>query len=184
MSGLFSLSLFYLSFLPLWISVVFINVKSCLDKSENLYTEYISITCIILCFVLSFCYIYKILWNPTDENASSYFLKESKEEKSISAEYLLSYILPLMAFKFNEWDSVVIFLIFFTTFAFLCIKHNYFSVNITLEIIGFKFYKCKLLSREGIEIEKYIISRTDLYILKGDEITLKSLNNEYKLFIK
>ena len=183
MSRLFSLSLFYLSFLPLWISVVFINVKSCLDKSENLYTEYISIICIILCFVLSFRYVYKMLWYPTDENTSSYFLKDSKEEKSISAEYLLSYILPLMAVKFNEWDSVVIFLIFFTTFAFLCIKHNYFSVNITLEIMGFKFYKCKLISSDGIEIEKFIISRRDLYILKGETIKLKSLNNEYKLLV-
>lgn len=183
MSGLFSLSLFFLSFLPLWISVIFINVKSCLGKNENLYTEYISIICIILCFILSFYYVYKMLWNPTHENTSSYFLKDSKEEKSISSEYLLSYILPLMAFKFNEWDSVVIFLIFFATFGFLCIKHNYFSVNITLEIMGFKFYKCKLISNDGIEIEKNIISRKDLYILKGEEIRLKSLNNEYKLLV-
>lgn len=184
MAGLFSLSLFYLSFLPLWLSVIFIDVRSCWGSTNNLYTEYISIVCIILCFILSFYYVYKILLCPTNENTSSYILKKAEEEKSISSEYLLSYILPLVAFDFTKWHSVVIFLVFFVTFGFLCVRHNYFSVNITLEIIGFKFYKCKLVNSDGAELEKSIISRTDLYILKGDEIRLKSLNNEYKLLVK
>lgn len=58
------------------------------------------------------------------------------------AEYLLSYILPLFAFDFTVWNGVVLFLIFFTILGFLCIKHNYFSVNIILEMAEFRFYNC------------------------------------------
>mgnify|MGYP000320977530 FL=1 len=60
----------------------------------------------------------------------------------ITAEYLLSYILPLFAFDFTKWDEVVKFLIFFLTFGYLCIKHNSFSVNIVLELLGYKMYDC------------------------------------------
>lgn len=43
----------------------------------------------------------------------------------ITAEYLLSYILPLFAFDFTKWDEVVKFLIFFLTFSYLCIRHGH-----------------------------------------------------------
>lgn len=90
-------------------------------------------------------------------------------------------ILPLFAFDFTTWDGVVLFLVFFSTLGFLCIKHNYFSVNIVLELAGFKFYTCTLINEDNIEIESSIISRRELAAKKGDELYLKSLNNEYKL---
>lgn len=70
---------------------------------------------------------------------------------------------------------------FFSTLGFLCIKHNYFSVNIVLELAGFKFYTCTLINEDNIEIESSIISRRELAAKKGDALYLKSLNNEYKL---
>lgn len=101
----------------------------------------------------------------------------------MTAEYLLSYILPLFAFDFTVWNGVVLFLIFFTTLGFLCIKHNYFSVNIILEIAEFRFYNCILKNEDGIESEQIIISRRRLTGCIGEELYLKALNNEYKLDI-
>ena len=43
MSKLFSFSLYYISFAPLWISVLFIDIKSCIENSSDLWTEKIFI---------------------------------------------------------------------------------------------------------------------------------------------
>ena len=129
MSVIFSASLFFMSFVPLWISILFIDVKSIVTGGE-IRTEVISIIIIV------------------------YRLVSCSEEKSVSAEYLLSYILPLFAFDFTQWDQVVLFLIFYVTLAFLCIRHNYFSINVILEVCHYRFYSCTLENEDHISIEK------------------------------
>ena len=106
------------------------------------------------------------------------------KEKTITAEYLLSYILPLFAFDFTQWSQVVLFLIFYLTLGFLCIRHNYFSVNIVLEIARFRFYTCTVENEDGQRLEQRIISHRRLNGCIGDFLYLKSLNNEYKLDIQ
>ena len=135
MSKLFSLSLYHTSLFPLWISILFIDFKSIL-------------------------------------------------EKSITAEYLLSYILPLLAFDFTRWDQTVLFLIFYMTLGFLCIRHNFFSVNIMPELSQFKFYNCELVNEDGRKTKQTVISKRQLSECLGETIYLRSLNNEYKLDVK
>lgn len=106
------------------------------------------------------------------------------EEKSITAEYLLSYILPLFAFDFTQWNQVILFLIFYLTLGFLCIRHNYFSVNIILEIANFRFYTCMVENEDGKNKEQRILSHRRLNGCIGETLYLKSLNNEYKLDIQ
>lgn len=89
----------------------------------------------------------------------------------------------IFAFDFTVWNEVVLFLIFFATLGFLCIKHNYFSVNIVLEYTNFKFYSCIFKNEDGIETEQSVISHRKLTGCVGYTIYLKSLNNEYKLDI-
>ena len=106
------------------------------------------------------------------------------EEKSITAEYLLSYILPLFAFDFTQWSQVILFLIFYLTLGFLCIRHNYFSVNIILEIANFRFYTCTVENEDGMNKERRILSHRRLNGCIGETLYLKSINNEYKLDIQ
>ena len=94
---------------------------------------------------------------------------------------MLSYILPLYAFDFAQWDEVVKFLIFFLIFGFLCIRHNIFSVNIILEFMHYRMYDCKLKNADNKEIERIVISKNILSINKGKNIKVKILNNEYYL---
>lgn len=183
MSKLFSLSLYYISFAPLWLSIIFIDVKSCIENLNNLWTEKISIGIIIMCTLICLIIFWIEFKSSGKESAIPEVLKQAKEEKTMTAEYLLSYILPLFAFDFTVWNGVVLFLIFFTTLGFLCIKHNYFSVNIILEIAKFRFYNCILKNEDGIESEQIIISRRRLTGCIGEELYLKALNNEYKLDI-
>lgn len=105
----------------------------------------------------------------------------SGEEKSITAEYLLSYILPLFAFDFTLWNQVVLFLVFFLTLGFLCIRHNYYSVNIVLEAAGYRLFQCSLANSDNVKTDQLMISKQRLNELVGTDIYVLPLNNDYGL---
>ena len=73
----------------------------------------------------------------------------------------------------------LLFLVFYLTLGFLCIRHNYFSVNIILEIANFRFYTCMVENEDGQKREQRILSHRRLNGCIGDTLYLKSLNNEY-----
>ena len=181
MSKLFFFSLYFTSFTPLWLSVLFIDIKSCIENSQSTVIEFYSIIVILIIWLISILIIKMVLFSKYEEGTSRFILNSVKEEKSIASEYLLSYILPLFAFDFTKWDSVILFLIFFVTLAFLCIRHNYFSVNIVLEVLKYQVYSCEIENDDQISLTTSIISRKNLMAKKGEEIRLKPLNNEYKL---
>lgn len=186
MSKIFSLSLYHISFAPLWISILFIDIKSCIENTSNLWTEYISIVCILFsCFIALIVSLVSLvkMYTGGKEGTTQQTLMSATEDKTITAEYLLSYILPLFAFDFTQWSQVILFLIFYLTLGFLCVHHNYFSVNIILDIANFRFYKCKSKNEDGQVLEQKIISRRQLTGHVGETIYLKSINNEYKLDI-
>lgn len=181
MSKFLFFSLYYTSFTPLWISILFIDIKSWLENSQYLSTEKYSVLIIVFLWIVSFIVVLVGFSSKKKEGTSVFVLKTIQEEKSITSEYLLSYILPLFAFDFTKWDSVVLFLVFFTTLGYLCIKHNYFSVNIVLDILNYRIFSCELTNEDDIAVEKFIISRRNLNMEKGEKVYLKSLNNEFKL---
>lgn len=181
MSKLFFFSLYFTSFTPLWLSVLFIDIKNCIENSQSTVIEFYSIIVILIIWLISILIIKMVLFSKYEEGTSRFILNSVKEEKSIASEYLLSYILPLFAFDFTKWDSVILFLIFFVTLAFLCIRHNYFSVNIVLEVLKYQVYSCEIENDDQISLTTSIISRKNLMAKKGEEIRLKALNNEYKL---
>ena len=183
MSRIFSLSLYHTSFAPLWISILFIDIKSCIENPSNLWTEYISIGCILISCLIALIVLLIALCTNGKEGASPHKVVSAIEEKTITAEYLLSYILPLFAFDFTQWSQVVLFLIFYLTLGFLCIRHNYFSVNIVLEVVNFRFYSCTTENEDGELLEQRILSHRRLNGCVGEMLYLKSLNNEYKLDI-
>jgi hypothetical protein len=181
MSKLFFFSLYFTSFTPLWLSVLFIDIKSYIENSQSTVVEFYSIIVILIIWLISILIIKMVLFSKYEEGTTRFILNSVKEEKSIASEYLLSYILPLFAFDFTKWDSVILFLIFFVTLAFLCIRHNYFSVNIVLEVLKYQVYSCEIENDDRISLTTSIISRKNLMAKKGEEIRLKALNNEYKL---
>ncbi len=183
MSVFFSYSLFFLSFTPLWISILFVDILNIIQNDEHLYTEYIGVGCIVFSLIFSLIVLFKELKTQCTEGTHSYTVVEVKEEKTITTEYLLSYILPLFAFDFKQWDGVILFLIFFITLGFLCIKHNNFFINIVLEIAKYNFYCCTLINEDNVQISKIVISRRKLTGCIGDDIYLKLLNNELGLDI-
>lgn len=181
MFRLFSVSLYFVSFLPLWLSVIFMDILSIMESSNDKATEYISICCILMMMLISCAVIYHEMHKYGREGSTKQTIRGVREQKAITAEFLLSYILPLFAFDFTLWNQVVLFLIFFSTLGYLCIRHNYYSVNLVLEIAGYRFYQCNMCNADNVETERLIISKQRLNELIGTDLYVTALNNEYNL---
>ena len=179
MSIITGFCLFFLSFCPLWISVLFIDIKSIFEGNPNLWTEVISISLIVIATIISLVVLLCELNPRHANNKQEYILVSAKDEKTITAEYLLSYILPLFAFDFTVWHEVILFLIFFAVFAFLSIRHNHFSVNVLLELMQYRFYSCELENEDGISISKIVVCKETLSAQVGSVISVRAINNEY-----
>lgn len=176
--------MFFTSFLPLWITVLFINTKSIFENKVYLYTEYISITCIILGLITSITIILKSIKDISNSNFVEYKVIEATQEKGITSEFLLSYVLPLFVFDFTKWDGVIQFIIYFGILAFLCIRNNNVYVNILFEFKKYKFYTCnlKLSSESSINpIQVIAISNKNLCAYKGNTIEIAPLNKPFYL---
>ena len=181
MSVFSSLSMFFLSFAPLWISILFLDIKSIIENETPLCTEWISICMIAMLSLLSVIILSCSLRVKNRAGIQKYRLTHVEEQKSITAEYLLSYILPLFAFDFAMWDQVILFLVYFLTLGYLSIKHNHMSVNIVLELFHYRFYLCEMETEDHVAVTKYIISKEKLINHKNDVISVRPLNNEYSL---
>lgn len=184
MSLILSFCMYYLSFTPLWITVLFIDIKSLVEGGDYKKTEITSIVLITIFMVITIIYVLLYLRESSDGFFEKYEIVNAHESKMITAEFLLSYILPLFAFDFCIWDQVIEFLIFFTVLGFLCIRHSYFSVNIILEVMRFKIYECTLKNKDGMCIEKTVISKNSLHLKKGYLMSFKMMNNDVLIDIK
>ena len=183
MSTIVVFSLFVTSFMPLWLSVLFIDALGICDHNNvNKMTEVILVSVIVLLNVISFIILKKWIKRAGRLVSEELLVVEAKENKSISAEYLLSYILPLFAFDFKTWHSVILFSVFFLTLAFVCVRHNYISLNIVLEIMGYSQYEC-ILKKEDVEAElsRIVISKDRLNTWKGRLVKINHLNNEISM---
>ena len=76
MSKAVSYSLFFLSFIPLWITVIFIDGKSLIEGNENNCTEKISIALILLNIII--CFI--VLLVKINHKEHTYHRKGSRRE--------------------------------------------------------------------------------------------------------
>ena len=179
MSILSSLSMFYLSFAPLWLSILFIDAKSIYEGGSNLVTEKYSILAIMIIGIVSLFILMLSFDKKGRDGVQSYSIQTVEEEKTVTTEYLLSYILPLFAFDFTHWDQVVLFLVFYSILAFLCVRHNHFSVNVLLELMKYRFYRCTLKNEDNVIISKTIISKERLTNRRYEDISIRSINNEY-----
>lgn len=117
MSSLFIFSMFFLSFTPLWIVIIFIDYKSIfIYKNNYIVKEILSSSIIIFIGIISFIIIYSNLNIKRTDNINRYVLEKVEECKTITSDFFLSYVLPLFAFDFTQWDGAAEFLVFFLLF--------------------------------------------------------------------
>lgn len=197
--------MFITSLIPLWLAIVFIDCWEMVDGSikkwnsnistvENLsicastyLLQIISITIIIFVVVVSLICINRFLRSRADGKNNYATLKSAKKESKLTTEYLLSYILPLIAFDFGNLRDVILFLGFFAILAFLCIKNNNLYTNIYLELRKYKIYTCDIavtvMDKENIYTECFVLSKQNLTQCVGENLNMWEFENRHKYII-
>ena len=159
MNRKFKWNMLITAFIPLWISIIVSDIWAVVERGmENWeYCESICLNifnickenwvCIFIVFVIGILMMISIV-------SINRFLKEKKSNNypprikirkairvnKLSSEFLLAYILPMIAFDFTKLKSVVLFVIYFGILAFLCIRNNNVYTNIWLEFKGYRMY--------------------------------------------
>ena len=65
-------------------------------------------------------------------------IEKATKANKLSSEFLLAYILPMIAFDFGNLKYLALFVIYFTVLAFLCIRNNNIYTNVLLEVKGYR----------------------------------------------
>lgn len=184
MGKYFKLAMFITSFIPLWVTIVLKEIISISNNSNDLYTEYISIMAIVLTNIIATLVI-AISINDVKKCAyRPYRVINVKQEKGITSEFLLSYVLPLFVFDFTLLIGVIEFLIYFLVLAFLCIRNNNVYANLIFEIRKYKFYDCELQNKleETVKpVQVMVISKENICAQVGNSIEIVNLNKPFFL---
>lgn len=180
----FKWHMFVTSFIPLWATIIFIdvwemvcqgrktwkteftfleNIKSCIS---NNMIQFISVLIIFFVVIVSIISIEKAMRKREKANNDVAIIKKAHKESFLSTQYLLSYILPLVAFDFGSLRDIIIFLLFFAVLAFLSIRNNNVYTNIYLELRSYKIYTCDIQITKIDKKVKYedcfVLSKVDL----------------------
>ncbi len=171
----FKWNMFYTSFLPLWASIVVSDVWSICHKMNNILPtstvqtasriftvwniakiEVITFLVLVLYSFFSIIYLCCFISNKRkNPSLPTGKIVEAKRANKLSTEFLLAYILPMIAFDFSSAHDVVLFLIYFTVLSFLCIRNNNIYTNFLFEIKGYRMYEC--------DIECPVLTENKLY---------------------
>lgn len=173
----FKWNMFITSFIPLWIAIIvsdlwdIISYIICWEwqngskmQSNNFFVCFcmdnmlLLITISIVLTVVADSIIELSMFIRRKERETSkpkgHLIKTERSNK-VSAEFLLAYILPMIAFDFSNVKSVALFCLYFLILAYLCIRNNNVYTNIYLELKKYRMYKC--------DVECYIANGKKIY---------------------
>lgn len=204
----FKWDMFVTSFIPLWISIIIFDIWDLVDYAITAYQkkgnslekllsfacsnliQIISIIVIIIVVTFSIHGINKFLKDRenSQRNPIGTILK-AKKANELSSEFLLAYILPLIAFDFSDLKSIALFLTYFVILAFLCIRNNNMYTNIMLEFKKYRIYSCDIQrlapgNQTIIYYDSLMISKEDLTSLKNKKVKYWDCDNYIYIHIK
>ena len=185
MSKSFKWNMFFTSFLPLWFSIIVFDLwgiiyysieyipinlqwnKNILNFISGILVEIITICVLLTCSAISVHGINKEIEeqdkNPTPASGT---ITRAKRANKLTAEFLLAYILPMIAFDYGELKQIALFIVYFAVLSFLCIRNSNVYTNILLEIKGYKMYdcdiRCNILGKADLYTDCLIISKNNL----------------------
>ena len=188
----FKWHMFFTSFLPLWLSIVICDIWSLVEDGhkavislEEFTTsiqqivemvkeflfghliEVVSVLILVVYSIVCICHINKIIRDQeASKNKLEGSVKVARRANKLSAEFLLAYILPMIAFDYSTCKGIVLFLIYFSVLSFLCVRNNNVYTNIFFELKGYKMYACDIECRVLDKTFKY----TDCLIMSKQNL--------------
>lgn len=178
MTKTFKFSVFFVSYTPLWLSIMYIDLMNIFYHSTQYrWTEIISLGCIALAYLVSIPDIVLTMKRLGKENSELLVIKAVHERKTASIEYILTFVLPMYAFEFTQWENVILFLLYFIVLAYLSLKHNLLVANIVFEVLHYQFYDIEAENSYGVPITREVISKRHLENCQEEDVYLHPMNN-------
>ncbi|MCD5505652.1 hypothetical protein [Lactobacillus delbrueckii] len=196
MDSWFKITMFITSFIPLWISIVFSNIWNIWYEGRKLWNSHASpcqnlqiillgnrsigiFTLIILALAMisSFTLVHFINDQHKSTNKHKMTVKAARANKSLSSDFLLAYILPMVTFDFSNLKSIILFIICFITLAYLCVRNNNVYVNILLEVMGYHMFTCNLET----SINGNSFSYENTLVISKEDLTAR-INNQINCY--
>ena len=138
-----------------------------------------SLTLIVLAYVISVINMVRTLKGMSKENSEKLRITDVHEQKTAALEYVLTFVLPMFAFEFTQWESCILFAIYFLTLLILCSKHNLLFANMVFEVLNYRFYDVAVQNGHGKSVDREVISKQHLENMKEEDIYLRSMNNGF-----
>lgn len=146
-------------------------------QTPNRWTEILSVVCIVMGYLISIPNIVFTMQALNQENAERLTLETVHEQKTASLEYVLSFVLPMFAFEFTQWENVILFILYFIVLSYLVLKHNLLVANIIFEVLHYQFYDITAKNGFSVTVTREVISKRRLENKQADDIYLRSMNN-------
>ena len=180
MNRLFKYSAFFVSYTSLWISILYVDFMSLFyHKTSNIWAEWIGITLIVLVYIMSIVIMVRTFKSLNKENSEKFRITEVQEQRTAALEYVLTFVLPMFAFEFTEWESCILFVIYFLSLLILCSKHNLLFANMVFEVLNYRFYDVTVQDGNGRSVKRAVISKQHLENMQEENIYLRSMNNGF-----
>ena len=200
--------MFVTSFIPLWLSILIFDIWDIITVAMDVWARDGKLVqnltdCVINSKVQLLCIGIIVLMVSVSVHGINSFLKErecsnqnspgtilkARRANKLSSEFLLAYILPLIAFDFSDLKSIVLFLIYFAILAFLCIRNNNIYTNIMLEFKHYRLYTCDIQcvlpgNKTVVYYDSLVVSRDDLTSLEDNEIKFWDCDNYIYIHIR
>lgn len=104
------------------------------------------------------------------------------KEKYDQLSFISTYVVPLIAFSYDSWNQVGLYLAYLISLGFIYMKTGQYSINPTMLIWGFRLYDLELYDVELKKNQEYtFISRNKLE--KNDNVKYVELDKDKKILI-
>ena len=186
------------SFAPLWLSVLFIlgwDIYSvrysklyCLLKDKSVQLAFSLVVALML--LISTIMVLRFVFNKSKANEHSGYGKiiSARKSTTLVTDFLLTYIMPLIAFDFLSLRDIVLFLIYFALIAFLNIRNGNVYTNILFEFMGYKIYSCdierNITGKQFPIMDCTVISKDNLTGIVGQEFPFFDFDNNIYLNLR
>jgi hypothetical protein len=179
--------LYFLNFAPLWgaiaVGYVFRHVRG-----ESLNKE--SLWCLIgmgAGLLISGIAVLMQLHDAKGKKGDEIQLTILRERKAVTAELLMTYVLPLWAFDFTDVIGWAQFALLFIVMLWLSCRHRILEGSLFMELLKYWVYECtyKQTNAAGTTKNKILLvfSKNHLEPFQGLSRRAISLNNQTKLLL-
>ena len=178
MTILFNPSLFFSSFIPLWLVIIYMDAVSIYQNNSNILIETIIIPIISILILLSLTDMFLEIRHFKKFDGHKRIVCFAEKDKDILPTFIFSFALPLCAFNFTQYDGVISFLLFFIPIMIICIRNNIVFPNAALMIVGYNYYKCRFDEDVNGRLFSVATKQKDIEANIGAEVITYQINND------